>query len=301
MGGYGLDAQWNDDFHHSLHVLLTGEHDGYYEDFGEFRQFAKAFREGFVYSGEYSQHRRRRHGSSSRDVTGSRMVVFSQNHDQIGNRMGGERLSRLVSFEELKLAAGTVLLSPFVPLLFMGEEYGETAPFMYFTSHSDAGLIEAVRKGRYEESEAFHWQGEVPDPQSDSTFQRCKLNRDRARQSANSILHDFYKQLIFLRKTLPGMACLCKDRMEVIALEREMVLSVRRWDGEEETVTVFSIAREPATVTLPLPRGRWEKSLDSADQCWHGPGSLTPPGVLSSGETAIPINGRSLAVFVKCK
>ena len=124
QGGYGLDAHWNEDFHHALHTLLTGEESGYYQDFGQLSQLAKAFREGFAYSGEYSIYRQRRHGSSSRGLPPQRFVVFSQNHDQVGNRLQGDRLTRLLTFEALKLAAGPVILSPFIPLLFMGEEYG---------------------------------------------------------------------------------------------------------------------------------------------------------------------------------
>ncbi len=300
LGGYGLDAQWNDDFHHSVHVLLTGERAGYYGDYGEFRHLVKAFREGFVYSGEYSRHRRRAHGSSSREVPGYRMVAFSQNHDQVGNRMYGDRLSRLVSFEDLKLAAGTVLLSPFIPLLFMGEEYGETAPFLYFTSHSDATLVEAVREGRRAEFAAFLGEGEIPDPQSETTFQKCKLNRGLARERANSVLSGFYRELIQLRKTLPGMGCLSKEQMEVTAFEKEMVLFVRRWDGPQETMTVFSYAREPVTVPLCLPSARWRTLLDSADSCWGGPGSLAPAEIVSSGEATFPMRGRSFAVLTRC-
>ncbi len=129
LGGYGLDGHWNDDFHHALHTLLTGEQTGYYSDFGRLEQLAKAWREGFIYSGEYSPHRRRRHGSSSRDIAAERLVVFAQNHDQVGNRLGGERLSQLVSFEALKLAAGAVLLSPFLPLLFMGRSMAKLRRF----------------------------------------------------------------------------------------------------------------------------------------------------------------------------
>ncbi len=136
QGGYGLDAQWNDDFHHSLHTLLTSERAGYYQDFGELRDLAKTFKEGYVYSGQYSAYRRRRHGHSSRDIASYRFVVCAQNHDQVGNRLRGERLSQLVSFASLKLAAGVVLLSPFAPLLFMGEEYGDTAPFLYLNCYS---------------------------------------------------------------------------------------------------------------------------------------------------------------------
>src|SRR5262249_26622113 len=142
LGGYGLDAQWNDDFHHALHTLLTKERYGYYVDFGDFQHMAQAFSEGFVYSGHYSVTRRRRHGNSSRGIPAAKFVVFAQNHDQIGNRMMGERLGQLASFEATKLAAAAVLLSPFLPLLFMGDEYSETAPFQYFVDHSDPALIE---------------------------------------------------------------------------------------------------------------------------------------------------------------
>jgi maltooligosyltrehalose trehalohydrolase len=171
LGGYGLDAQWNDDFHHALRSLLTEEKRGYYEDYGEFNQLVKAYREGFVYSGEVSKHRRRRHGTTTRDIPAERFVVFCQNHDQVGNRMLGERLSQLVSFEALKLAAGAVLLSPFIPLLFMGEEYGEEAPFQYFISHGDPLLVE-VRGGRREEFAAFGWQASPRIPRRNNFIRR---------------------------------------------------------------------------------------------------------------------------------
>ena len=170
VGGYGLDGQWNDDFHHALRGVLTDERSGYYEDYGKFSQLVKAFREGFVYSGEYSKHRRHRHGTSTQDIAAERFVVFSQNHDQVGNRLLGERLSQLVSFESLKLAAAAVILSPYLPLLFMGEEYGEEAPFQYFISHGDAALIDAVRNGRRGEFASFGWLGEPPDPQDEKLF-----------------------------------------------------------------------------------------------------------------------------------
>ena len=154
-GGYALDAQWNDDFHHALHTLLTKERKGYYQDFGDLNHLAKALGEGFVYSGQYSYFRRRRHGNPSGHLPPAKWVVFSQNHDQVGNRPQGERLSTLISFEALKLAAAMVLLSPNIPLLFMGEEYGEEAPFLYFVSHSDPALIEAIRQGRKKGSRLF--------------------------------------------------------------------------------------------------------------------------------------------------
>ncbi len=300
LGGLGLDAQWNDDFHHALHTLLTGEKHGYYEDFGEFGQMVKAYREGFVYTGEYSRYRRRPHGSSSLDLPSSQFVVFAQNHDQIGNRMLGERLSELVPFEKLKLAAGAVLLSPFIPLLFMGEEYGETAPFQYFISHQDPGLVDAVRKGRREEFAAFHWRDEPPDPQSDFTFQRCKVNRGLSLESRNRILHDLYRELISLRKSHPSMALARKEQTEVLAFEAGKVLVIRRWEGSDETVAILAFGSAPATIALPLSPGRWRKLLDSRASLWDGPGSRIPEEISSSGEVVAPLNATSFAVFLKC-
>ncbi|MCL5257567.1 MAG: malto-oligosyltrehalose trehalohydrolase, partial [Chloroflexi bacterium] len=191
LGGFGMDAQWNDDFHHSLHVLLTGERAGYYQDFGSVGQLAKAFRNGYVYEGQNSKYRGRRHGNSSRSCPAYRFVVCSQNHDQVGNRALSERLSSLVSFEALKLAACAVVLSPFVPLLFMGEEYGEPAPFLYFISHLDPQLVEAVRRGRRAEFAAFQWTGESPDPQAEETFQRAKLDYGLRGAGQHRILLNF--------------------------------------------------------------------------------------------------------------
>jgi len=193
-GGLGLDALWNQDFHRTLHARLTGERNGTYQDFGRLEQLATAYREGFVFSGQFSSYRRRRHGNSSRDLPACQLVVFAQNHDQVGNRPGGERLSRLVSFQALKLAAGFLLLSPYVPLLFMGEEYGETAPFFYFISHADSRLVEAVRRGRQQEFAAYAWQAEPPDPQEEATFLRSKLQPQLRSQRQNQVLREFYRR-----------------------------------------------------------------------------------------------------------
>ncbi|MHB8640941.1 MAG: malto-oligosyltrehalose trehalohydrolase, partial [Candidatus Acidiferrales bacterium] len=195
---YGFDAMWNDDFHHALHSLITGERDGYYEDFGSIHDMAKAYSEGFVYSGQYSRFRRRRHGDSSRELSPDCFLVFSQNHDQIGNRAAGERLAQIISFEALKLAAGAVLLSPFVPLLFMGEEYAETSPFQYFVSHGDEDLIHNVREGRRKEFEQFKWRDSVPDPQSPETFLRSKIHWEQRKQGQHGVLLAFYQELLGL-------------------------------------------------------------------------------------------------------
>jgi maltooligosyltrehalose trehalohydrolase len=301
LGGYGLDAQWNDDFHHALHTLLTGEQTGYYQDFGELRDLAKAFREGYVYSGEYSSYRRRRHGNSSRDIPAHRFVVFAQNHDQVGNRMRGERLSELVCLERAKLAAGIILLSPFVPLLFMGEEYGESAPFPYFVSHSDQGLIEAVRRGRREEFAAFGWADEPPDPQDEETFLRAKLNHHLRRKGHHGILLEFHRELIRLRKDIPALAHLSKDDMEVFDYEREKVLVIRRRNGPDEAVGIFHFDDEFAARSISLPGGQWAKQLDSADERWQGPGSQVPAEIISDREAALSLSPYAFALFLKEK
>jgi maltooligosyltrehalose trehalohydrolase len=299
QGGFGLDAQWNDDFHHSLHALLTGERSGYYQDFGTLHHLAKAFRKGFAYSGEYSLFRSRRHGRSSKKIPARKFVVFAQNHDQVGNRMKGERLSDLVSFEALKVAAGCVLLSPFIPLIFMGEEYGEKAPFPYFVSHSDTLLIEAVRKGRKEEFVSFKWQGEPPDPLSEETFLSAKLDHSLEKEKGNRVLLGFFKELIGLRRENEPLAHLSKETMDVAAMEREEILVVRRWKGLEEWAMVFHFGKKKASHQVPLPDGRWTKRLDSADVRWLGPGSLVREEIGSGKEVHLELQPQSFLILKK--
>ncbi len=287
IGGYGLDAQWNDDFHHCLHTLLTGEKIGYYEDFGEIDQMAKAYRDGFVYSGQYSSFRKRRHGSVSQARPAHQFVVFSQNHDQVGNRMLGERLSSLAIFEQLKLAAGVVLLSPFIPLLFMGEEYGETAPFLYFVSHGDQELIEAVRKGRKEEFRAFGWEGEIPDPQAVETFLKSKIDLERRTRGQHRTLLGFYKELLRLRKKTASLNNLNKKDVEVRPLDTEQILFVRRWYESESIFSVFNFSENQQAVPLSLPEEIWEKMLDSSDIRWDGTGSLAEPDIDARGREVV--------------
>ncbi|HEU4950077.1 MAG TPA: malto-oligosyltrehalose trehalohydrolase [Candidatus Deferrimicrobiaceae bacterium] len=275
-GGYGLDAQWSDDFHHALHTLLTGEREGYYEDFGGIGHLGRAFTDGFVYSGQYSAYRKRRHGNPSRHLPAGKFVVFAQNHDQVGNRLRGARLARLVGFESLKLAAGVVLLSPFLPLLFMGEEYGEVAPFLYFVHHGDEGLIEAVRKGRKEEFADFGWMGEIPDPQDENTFLRSRPD-PALRESGNHVrLLAFHRELIRIRKTDPVLSRTDREGMEVSSFEKENALVVLRRNGPAQAAAVFHFGDAPATLPLSLPVGRWGKVLDSSDARWGGPGGADP-------------------------
>ncbi|HEX5411603.1 MAG TPA: malto-oligosyltrehalose trehalohydrolase [Terriglobia bacterium] len=296
-GGYGLDAQWSDDFHHALHTLLTAERNGYYRDFETVAQMAVAYRDGFVYSGQYSTFRKRRHGNPSNDLAAERFVVFAQNHDQIGNRLLGERLSQLVSFEKLKLAAAAVLLSPFTPLLFMGEEYGEVAPFRYFVSHSDPELIEAVRKGRQQEFAAFDWAGGIPDPQNDDTFQYCKLNHALKSEGQHKVLYSFVRELIRLRKQLSAVLGNCREQTEAIAFEREKLLWFRRWRNGAQIVFIINFGDKPATAVLPFPKAPFIKILDSADQQWNGSGNLCPDLLEADGNAAVTVAPSSVAVF----
>lgn len=274
-GGFGIPAQWSDDFHHALHTLLTGESTGYYADFGAVEDFATALRDGFVYGGRYSRHRRRSHGNSSTDRPAEQFVIFAQNHDQIGNRLKGDRLTTLVSFEALKLAAGAVLLSPYIPMLFMGEEYGEEAPFQYFVSHGDPNLVDAVRKGRKEEFESFGWAEEPPDPQSETTFQQCKLRWSARSQGRHKTLLDFYRTLIYLRRTIPALAIPTREGLEVSRDPESRVVScLRRSDGSDALI-IMNFAERASSLATP-PAGNWRKALDSADHGWDGPGPCLP-------------------------
>lgn len=290
LGGYGLDAQYNDDFHHALHTLLTGERNRYYQDYGRIQDLAKAFAEGFVYSGEYSPARRRRHGNTSKYLPARQFVVFAQNHDQVGNRLGKRhRLSALVSFEGLKLAAAVVLLSPFIPLLFMGEEYGETAPFPYFVSHSDPDLIELVRRGRREEFACLQWPDEPLDPQEEATRQSACLDHSLRHQGQHRILYEFYQELIKLRNKTRAWAGLSKDRLEVVCLERESTLVVRRWGREEQVAAIFHFGDAAVSVNVPLPSGRWLKRLASGEERWNGPGPDLPTVLHSDGNVSVTL------------
>jgi maltooligosyltrehalose trehalohydrolase len=233
-GGWDCDAQWADDFHHALRVLLTGERDGYYADFGTVADLAKAFHRPFVHDGQYSPFRRRSFGAPAEDRPPPQFVVFDQNHDQVGNRAFGDRLPR----EAQRLAAFCTLLSPFTPMLFMGEEYGERAPFQFFSDHIDEEIAVATREGRRREFAAFASFGhEVPDPQSAQTFQASKLTRERDEQIAA-----LYVDLLRERRTLSGEA-------EVEFSEEQRWLRVTRGDAELAMNFSDRRARVPARRT----------------------------------------------------
>jgi maltooligosyltrehalose trehalohydrolase len=297
LGGFGLDVQWCDDFHHCIHALLTKETGGYYLDFGKCEQLAKSLRESFVYTWDYSEFRKRYHGNLVSDRPPCQFLVFSQNHDQVGNRLLGERLTQLVSFEALKLAAGTVLLSPYIPLLFMGEEYGEEAPFYYFVNHSDPELIEAIRKGRKEEFKAFHLEGEFQEANSIETLEKSRLNWELSRQGKHKILLDFYKQLIQLRRQISALRPGKERNIKVFCDEDDKIIMFHRWHENSQVICVLNFNEREVKYTPILPDGKWVKKIDSSDSQWMGNGSNLPNDLIHS--QSLMLSSQSFVLYEK--
>jgi maltooligosyltrehalose trehalohydrolase len=268
--------------------LLTGEKVGYYADFEGALPLVSTLRDGWYFSGQYSKYRRRRHGNSPRDISPAKFVVCNQNHDQVGNRAEGERLSSLVNFEALKLAAGITLLSPFVPMLFMGEEYGETAPFQYFTSHGDPGLVEAVRRGRQQEFAAFGWEGRVPDPQDEETFSRSHLDHSLKQRDPHRILLRFYQRLIQIREEQQ----LGTPTPRAVRELGGCALLLMRENSLRQLAMVCNFAAFPVTLNLPELAGKWTTVIHSADAAWNGPGQELLPEItlLTEGELRLSPN-----------
>lgn len=268
--GLGLDGQWLDDLHHMLHVMLTGENDGYYIDYQDFALLPKVLMESFAFTGQYSQGWKRRHGTSARDIPTDRFVVSTQTHDQVGNRMLGERLAQLVDFDSLKLAAAAMICSPYVPMLFMGEEYAETAPFLYFVSHGDPDLVAAVREGRKAEFASFKWSEEPPDPQSEETFQRSKLNHDLRESGRHTILHTLYRDLLTLRRQASALTNNAREATDVYTDLPRRILGLERRDGDQVLRIIMNFDLEnPQTLSMPGdPSLKWDILLDSNHPAW---------------------------------
>jgi len=278
--GYGMDAQWNDEFHHALRVTAGGERNGYYADYNGLQDLAKSYRDAYVYDGTYMPRRARIVGKSTAGHAGRQFVVFSQNHDQIGNRMLGERPSQLVSFEMQKLMAGAVMSTPYLPMLFMGEEWGELNPFLYFVSHSEPTLVEAVRQGRKKEFADFQTDFEAPDPQDERTFDRSRLQWARLTQEPHRTLFRYYQTLLRLRKTSSlrhpdreSVAVVVDDLKQTLTLFRQHKKEVQpgSFAVEETVVCLMNFSQEAQSFTLPASDGQWHKLLDSADPAWRGP------------------------------
>lgn len=301
-GGYSFDAVWLDDFHHALYVFLHPEGRSRYEDFGKIEQVAKAYKDGFVHSGEMVKFRKRRHGASSAGIPGEKFIVFNQNHDQTGNRVLGERLSSLVGFEQLKLAAAALLLSPYVPLLFMGEEYGEDSPFFYFVNHSEPELIEAVREGRKKEFEAYRWNTEPPDPQSEETFNRSRIHWEKRSSGRNKLLLEWNKELIMLRRNREALKNMNKDSIHVyVCNDHGLVMHRKSNDEKEHILILLNLAATESTFFIPAHSGSWIKLIDSKDAKWNEKmdGSLADnpsPVIVKAGER-INAPGWSISMY----
>lgn len=269
IGGYGFTAQWLDDFHHALYVLLDKKGKNYYIDFGQVEQLAKAYTDGFVHSGEYVFFRKRKHGASSAGIRGDKFVAFIQNHDLVGNHPLTSRLSRLVNFEQLKIAAAALMLSPYVPMLFMGEEYGEESPFFYFISHSEEELIKAVREGRKKEFENFNWEAEPPDPQDESTFLRSKIQWYKRIDGKHALLLEWHKKLIALRKTNAILQNFSKNDIRVSVSGQQVLAMLRQsTNGLQHLLAIFNLSARPAAFTFPYTAYGWVKLLDSKNAEW---------------------------------
>ncbi|MEH3112863.1 malto-oligosyltrehalose trehalohydrolase [Pedobacter terrae] len=269
--GYGMDAQWVDEFHHALRVCTGQAKEGYYSDFSGVADLAKSYQDAYVYTGQYSPHRQRNFGMPLQQVSGAKFIVFSQNHDQVGNRMLGERSSSLVSFELLKVMAGAVFCSPFLPLIFMGEEWAETNPFQFFVSHIDEELIEAVRKGRKAEFAAFHTHGETPDPQAVSTFERSRLDWGKTGEQRHQIMLNYYKTLIALRKQNPVLANLDRKNARAEAFPEKNCLILKRWKDSKEILAMFNFSNQIRTLPIDPAFQQASVLLDSTLIQWNGP------------------------------
>ena len=269
--GYGMDAQWVDEFHHALRVCTGQTKEGYYSDFNGVTDLAKSYRDAYVYTGQYSAHRQRKFGMPVQQNSGAKFVVFSQNHDQVGNRMLGERSSTLVSFEMLKVMAAAVFCSPFLPLIFMGEEWAETNPFQFFVSHSDEELVEAVRKGRKAEFAAFHNSGDTPDPQDEATFERSKPDWEKIGESKHKTMLSYYKTLIALRKEHPVLANLDRNTVHAEAFSEKNCLVLKRWKDSEEIMALFNFSKQIQTLSIDQAFQQASVLLDSTLIKWNGP------------------------------
>lgn len=293
-GGFEMDAQWVDEFHHALRVAAGGERIGYYSDFEGIAHLAKAYTDVYVYNGNYSPHRKKNFGTKVEDHPGEQFVVFAQNHDQVGNRMLGERIGQFVTFEMQKLVAGATLASPFLPLLFMGEEYNEKNPFLYFVSHGDEELIEAVRKGRKAEFIAFFSGGEAPDPQSEETFMQSKLNWELPEKTAHKEMLEYYRKLIRLRKTEPALKALNRKNVEVRFDADQKTLLLRRWSDTQEIICSMNFSAQQCEVSWPAPEKIFRKLISSTDPQWLG---MKAAPEQFSGLDSIPLEAESFSIY----
>jgi maltooligosyltrehalose trehalohydrolase len=248
-GGLGMDAQWSDDFHHALFTVLQREPaGGYYSDFGELAQLAKALEQNFVYDGIYSGYRDRIHGRPARHLSPHRFLGYIQNHDQVGNRAVGDRLHDAVGLDRAKIAAALVFFSPFIPMIFQGEEWAASSPFQYFANHGDPEMARLVAEGRRNEFAAFGWSPEqIPDPGGLETFERSKLNWNEVNQGEHAEMLAWYRALIHLRRTTPSLNNGDPGQTRVLYSRQEMWVSVERGN----VMLHCNLGEAPLRVSLP--------------------------------------------------
>ncbi|MBV9611462.1 MAG: malto-oligosyltrehalose trehalohydrolase [Acidobacteriaceae bacterium] len=287
-GGFGIHAQWSDDFHHALHTCLTGERNGYYEDFGSLAQLAKALQQVFIYDGSYSCYRDRLHGRPVIGLSAHHFLGYAQNHDQIGNRACGERLAHLVSPGKQKIAAALVFTSPFLPMLFQGEEFAASSPFLYFSQHEDDELGHKVSEGRKKEFAAFGWDhDEIPDPQDPQTFERAKLKWNEIDQRPHAELLAWHKKLIALRRSHSDLMDGCLNSVEVRFDEAAQWFVMRR--GSIEVACNFAANRQAVPVSRP------PADVIASEECYE----LLPDGISLPGESVAIVSAESLASMHK--
>lgn len=291
LAGYGIYTQWCDDLHHCIHALLTGEHNGYYAGFDSEQKLVQCLKNGYI------NLINKKGQPDDEDFYHMQFVAYSQNHDQVGNRIHGERLSSLISFEELKLVASIVILSPFIPLLFMGEEYAEKTPFLYFADYNYPYLIKAVKKGRRKEFKKIGLTGKQPDPFNIETFNRSKLNWETRTDEMNNKMLNFYKNLFKFRKTLPPLSSLDRRKMDLKVLKDSKIAIMKRWNKANFVLVIFNFNNIDITFQLKSYKGKWRMILDSADEIFGGPGTHRYDSYIT--EDFLTLRSKSVCVLTK--
>jgi maltooligosyltrehalose trehalohydrolase len=302
-GGFGLDSQWSNDFHHSLHAALLGSGQGYFRDFGKIEDLATALTHGFVYQGQFSVYRGREHGKPPVGIDGHHFVVFIQNHDQVANPYRGNRLPALASAGQHKLAACILFCAPGLPLLFMGEEYAESAPFYFFTSFGDPGVIEGARRGRKREHDAAAEPGPPqPDPQDAGTFERSRLGWELRKEPQNARILACYRDLSALRREV---GCLRDYRRQATRTwqdeELRWLILLRGEAGGDAALLICNFADNRREIVLPEIEGRWRLRLWTDDPGYGGaPHTEPPPQEINPGSAAgISLSAHSAAIYLK--
>jgi len=300
QGGYALDAQWHDDFHHALYAQLNGRREGFLVDFGSLADLSKSVREGFVFDRKYSRYRRRHFGSASKDRPGEQFVGFIQNHDQVANTSRGVRLASLAPAGQQKLAAVLTLCSPFLPLLFMGEEYGETAPFLYFTSFDDPDLTAAICEGRKRELGSHYSEADFAEPQALGTFERCKLDWSKAAISPHAKMLRLYRDLIALRKQNPSLANCRKDLTDIQFDESTKQWVMKRSDPcGNAALLLCNFSSDQQSVPVAAGFQTWRLVLWTGDADYGGSCGPRPPQTVAPAWTAdVPLAGFEVAIYV---